>query len=152
MLVSLPIQHGGITVSLEENKARIRRYIDEVWNHQHLELLEQFVAQPEAVRTALQDLRTAYPDLHLTLDLLIAEGDWVAYHWTMRGTHELGIAVSWTGATFNRIVDGKIVADWVETDRLAILHQLGVFHEAGPPRPAYDALEGSSEPQEHWDS
>ncbi len=75
----------------------------------------------------MQELRTAYPDLHITLDLLISESDWVAYYWTMRGTHELEVQVSWTGTTFNRVVDGKIVEDWVETDRLTILHQLGVF-------------------------
>jgi predicted ester cyclase len=125
--VQYTLAQGGFLMSSEEHKALIRQYIDEVWNRHNLAAVEDFVADPAAARESFTRLHTAYPDLHVTIQDLIAEGDTVAYRWTMRGTHELGIPLTWTGMTFAHIAGGKIVAEWVEVDQLHILHQLGVF-------------------------
>jgi len=72
--------------------------------------------------------RTGLPDLRVTVEDLIAEGEKVAIRWKMQATHEhafRGIApggkpVTVTGTTVLRIVDGKIVERWVNWDSLAL--------------------------------
>src|SRR3712207_4125091 len=108
------------------NKALIWRLVDEAWNGANLAVLDALTANPAAYRTAITDLRIVYPDLHISIDQLIAEGDWVAYRWTAQGTHELGVQLTWSGATFSRIVQGKLVEDSRVADRLTLLEQLGV--------------------------
>ncbi len=110
----------------DANKALVQRLITEAWNNHNLTVLDDLVADPACYRTAITALRTAYPDLHMTIDQIIAEGDWVAYRWTAQGTHELGTQLCWTGMTFNRIQDGKIVDACFEADRLTLLEQLGI--------------------------
>jgi predicted ester cyclase len=70
--------------------------------------------------------------VRMTLDELVAEGDRVAFRWTMTGKHVgefAGIAptgrpVSLTGLNFERVADGKIVEHWSEYDRLALIEQV----------------------------
>ena len=78
--------------------------------------------------------RSAFPDLHMTIDDMVAEGDRVAYRWTVRGTHrgahtQLGIAptgkqVTGWGMSIDRIVGGKIVETWNRYDSLGLMQQL----------------------------
>lgn len=108
------------------NKAIIRRLIDEAWNGANLAVLDDLVAHPASYRTTIIQLRTAYPDLHISIDQTIAEGDWVAYRWTAQGTHELGVQLTWSGVNLSRIVQGKLVEDSSVADRLTLLEQLGI--------------------------
>lgn len=79
--------------------------------------------------------RNAFPDLHLTVDELIAEGDQHALLWSFTGTQtgELeGIAptgrrVSGSGISLGRIVNGKAVEEIVSRDLYGLLKQLGVI-------------------------
>ena len=79
-------------------------------------------------------LRTAFPDIHYTLDDVVAEGDRVAVRWHWTGTHKApfrafpatGKAVTNPGTGIFRFQDGKIVAAALETDRLGFLEQIGV--------------------------
>jgi len=142
-------------MSLEENKAVIRRYT-EACNKQSLALLEELVA-PDYVHSALQlrgweeykQLETmlwkAFPDLHETNEDFIAEGDRVCYRIKLTGTHtgELrgfphpsggkmtlaptGKKFTITGVSIKRIVDGKIVESWAVYDFLDFYKQLGVI-------------------------
>ncbi len=83
--------------------------------------------------------RSAFPDLHCTVEDEIGEGDKLAAHWTMRGTHKgpfLGnpptnrpIVVQ--GISFARTENGRIVEDWTLVDQMSILQQLGLIP---PPR------------------
>jgi len=128
----LPVVQDGrcwaerIPMDADVNKALIWRLVDEAWNGANLAVLDDLTANPAAYRTAITDLRIAYPDLHISIDQLITEGDWVAYRWTARGTHELGVQLTWRGVTFSRIVQGKLVEDSSVADRLTLLEQLGV--------------------------
>ena len=100
---------------------------------------------PAGFKTVVVGLRTAFPDLHYTVDDLVAERDQVAVRWHWTGTHRgpfrafpaTGKAVSNTGAGIFRLKDGKIVEALLETDRLGFLQQIGAVPEdAGRgPRP-----------------
>ena len=77
----------------------------------------------------------AFPDLRVTIEEMVASGDKVVSRFTLRGTHRgefLGIAptgkpVTTSGIVINRIVDGQIVADWEEYDRLGLMRQIGAI-------------------------
>jgi predicted ester cyclase len=83
--------------------------------------------------------RTAFPNIHVTIEDQIAEGDKVVTRWTGHGTHQgelMGIpptnkAVTVTGIAIDRIVAGKIVEHWENFDQLGMLVQLGVVPPPG---------------------
>ena len=79
-------------------------------------------------------LRTAFPDIHATIDDILAEGDKVVTRFTMTGTFKgeyMGIAptgkkITITGILITRWVDGKEVKAWENRDMLGFYQQLGV--------------------------
>lgn len=83
--------------------------------------------------------RSAFPDLHCTVEDEISTGDKVAAHWTLRGTHtglflsnpptNRSIAVQ--GMIFARTENGQIAESWALLDQMSILQQLGIVP---PPR------------------
>src|SRR5947209_19282825 len=99
--MSDPPKKGDHSMSTEENKATVRRAIEEGWNQGHVAVFDELNApnflyhDPGApgVRTnqdykrGVTESRSAFPDLHITIDDLIAEGDQVAMRWTFRGTN-----------------------------------------------------------------
>src|SRR3712207_1147619 len=122
-------------MSAEENKAMVRRFVEEVWNKGNLsvivevgspEWVEHDPDRPEELRglgdakRRVEEVRNAFPDLHVTLEDLIAEGDKVVSRWRARGTHQgelLGIPptsrqVEFTGMRIQRISGGKLVETW----------------------------------------
>ena len=133
----------------EENKAVVRRFIDEVINKGDLGVIDELVSPsmvdhsappglpsgPEGTKQMLTMFRTAFPDLNGTLPLqdLLAEGDKVAVRYTIRGTHQgdfMGIAatgkqVTIEGIEIDRIEDGKVVEHWESMDMMALMQQLG---------------------------
>ncbi len=122
-------------MSLEENKAIVRRYIEEVLNKGHLEVVDELFAldMHEQVKQIAAIFRTGFPDLRETIEDLIAEGDIVAARWTFHGTHlgefddlpATGKPVTMTGMSFYHMGGGKILDDWAEWDELGLLDQLG---------------------------
>ena len=82
---------------------------------------------------------TGIPDLHITTDDLIAEGDQVVKRWTARGTHKgdfmgvpaTGNRIEVTGIEIYRIAGGKIVEIWGVMDSLGLMQQLGVIPPMG---------------------
>lgn len=134
-----------------ENKALLRRWFEEVWNQGSPEAVDGLMAPdavvhaatgtlrgPEAFKAFQSAYRNAFPDVHLTLDQIVAEGDMVAARWTARGTHQgdgLGFAATnaraeFQGMVFARIRDGRFVEGWDCFDQLGMLQQLGAV-----PRP-----------------
>ena len=123
-------------MSLEENKAIVRRYIEEVLNGGHLEVIEELFTPDmhEQVKSIATIFRTGFPDMHETIDDLIAEADIVAARWTFQGTHQgefddlpaTGKPITMTGMSFYHLSGGKILDDWAEWDELGLLEQLGV--------------------------
>ena len=80
-------------------------------------------------------IRSAIPDLRITLEDDIAEGDKVVSRWRAQGTHQgelMGIAptgnqVTITGITIHRIEEGKIVEEWENWDALGLMQQIGAI-------------------------
>jgi len=87
----------------------------------------------EGMKQFVSMIRSALPDLRITLEEDIAEGDKVVSRWRAQGTHQgelMGIAptgneVAITGITIHRIEDGKIVEEWENWDALGLMQQIG---------------------------
>ena len=146
-------QTGEPSYDLEANKALVLQALDEIWNAHNLEAIDEFMApnyvhhDPE-LRMA-QDINgfkafvsaalAAFPDFHSTPDVILAERDRVAGHFTVEGTQlgeyrgipPTGNEVSFTGIVFFRIEDGKIAETWWSLDVLSLLRQLGVIPSPG---------------------
>ena len=128
-------------MSVEENKALIQRYIEEVWNNGNIDVLDELydasfsggsyggIAGLKAVVTSY---RTSFPDLNFTIEESVGEEDKIAYRWTARGTHQAvyeGIAptgkpITVTGITILHIADGQIIEDRAETTVPSLRGQL----------------------------
>ena len=136
-------------MSTEENKALVRRFYEEVFNKKNLAAVDTFVdpqiiehdlppglpAGSEGTRQFIGMYVAAFPDMHLTVEDIIAEGDEVTARFTIHGTHggELmgipptGKQVTTTGIQIVRVADSRIVENWVNFDALGMLQQLGVI-------------------------
>jgi steroid delta-isomerase-like uncharacterized protein len=145
-------QGGERKAMTEMNKTVSRRVVEEIFNRGELELADELVTAdyvghdpaspelimgPEGVRRQAAGYRAAFPDMRLTIEDEIAEGDKVVTRWTGRGTHAgdfFGIAptgkeTTVTGVTIDRLIDGKIVESWTNWDTFGLLQQLGVIAE-----------------------
>ena len=140
-------------MSAEDNKAIIRRFYEEVFNQKKRAAIEEFVdskgidhALPPGLPAGIEGTKqfitmylTAFPDLHFTVEDMIAEGDKVVARLTTRGTQQgafMGIPPTGKQATItaidiNRIVGGKSVEHWLNMDTLGLLQQLGVIPAPG---------------------
>jgi steroid delta-isomerase-like uncharacterized protein len=138
-------------MSLTENKALIRRIYDEMLQDGNFEHLEDLVhddyvdhTQPdgwptdrEGLRQQINYFRSAFPDINVTFEDVVAEGDAVAHRQTMRGTHlgeffgilPTGNKVTMTGSHFFHIADGKMIEHNANNDDLGMLRQLGAIPE-----------------------
>ena len=121
----------------------IQRVFDQAINAGELELLDELVAQNRgglsARRMGLKqwfvDLRSAFPDLHCTIEQEIRMSDQFAVRWTMRGTHQglllgnrpTGKQMQAQGVIFGRLVDGMIGEHWLLIDQFGLLQQLGII-------------------------
>jgi steroid delta-isomerase-like uncharacterized protein len=131
-------------MSLEENKALVRRWID-VYNTHNLDSFDEFIA-PDYVdhtnkvdREGLRKLFiigfTGFPDWHETIEDIIAEGDKVWIRITYTGTHTsefMGVAptgkkVSMAGVDIYRIENGKLIEYWHVSDQMNFNVQLGLI-------------------------
>ena len=133
-------------MSTEENKAIERRVIEEGFNKGNLSVIDELVSKdhvnhsdkyagPEQYKNFIMMYRAAFPDLLMTIEDQIAEGDEVVQRWTATGTHRgelmgippTGKKIEITGTYTTRIVEGKIVEDWGNWDTLSMMQQLGVI-------------------------
>jgi steroid delta-isomerase-like uncharacterized protein len=131
----------------EQNKAVYRRFIQEVFNAGRLDLLDELLspsyvyrdAPPgtppgaDGIKQVVTMFRAAFPDLAISIDEQVAEGDLVCSRTTLRGTQQgaifgipaTGKAVTVPGLTMVRIVDGRLVESWVKNDVMSLMSQLG---------------------------
>src|SRR6266704_5982285 len=137
-------------LAVQRNKAIIHRYFEEWGNHGNTKAADELIAanftlrNPPAVLRSLEEYKkgmtafhTAFPDLHFTVEEMIAEGDKVVVRWSLRGTHlgdyqgrpATGKAMSVTGMSLFRLADGKIQEITVSMDRLGQWQQLGWLPE-----------------------
>lgn len=133
----------------EANKAIVQQFVDEFWNKGDLTTAEKFLAAdsfrhdpatpdvgrgPEGEKQPAVIYRGAFPDLHLTLEDMLADGEKVVLRWTARGTHKgdlrgaapTGRRFEVSGITILRLSGGKIAEAWVNWDALGLMRQLGV--------------------------
>jgi predicted ester cyclase len=138
----------------EANKKLVREFVDVVKNGRKLDKLGDYF-KPDYVehnpvvasfgkgvdgyKAFLGHLFAAFPDDKVTIDQLVAEGDWVSYRATESGTHRgvflkipaTGKHATWTEIQFFRIANGKIVEHWVDVDIFGWFQQLGVIPPMG---------------------
>ena len=137
---------------LEENRALIHRWFEEVWNKGRADAIDEMFADdgiahgladesgsplrgPAAFREYHQKFRNAFPDVVVTVEDTIAEGDRVAARCTVRGKHagdSLGFAATHrpmeiTGISIVRVRDGKIIEGWNNFDFMRMMQQLGAI-------------------------
>ena len=140
----------------DQNKGLARRAFEEVWNQGKLTVLDELAASnatyndpnvpggkftgPEGIKQFVQIYRTAFPDVHITINDQIAEGDEVVTRWTATGTHKgqfMGIAPTnkhstVTGVNIERFQNGKVVEGWANYDMFGMLQQMGVVPALAP--------------------
>lgn len=141
-------------MSAEQNKAIVRRFIEELWNNRKLDVADAIFAadcvthqlrsgaepvsaprSPDLVKKHVTEWLVGFPDLRFTIEQMIAEADQVAARTVMQGTHTgvwLGVAptgrhVSIRMTTVHRIANGKIAEDWVLVESLGFFQQLGLI-------------------------
>ena len=137
--------------NLEINKAIVQRYVDEIQNGHSLEALDSifaddfvdhmassgglFVGGMDGLKRGYATFLNAFPDLHVTVEDMIAEGDKVVAYKTLTGTHRgthLGISatdkrVQYQIISIYGIKNGKITEYWGLQDEMSLLRQFGVI-------------------------
>jgi len=134
----------------EQNKALMRRWFEEVWNRGQADAIEEmfasdgvaygltderqnFMRGPADYKIFYHQYREAFPDIHITIEDMIAEGDKVATRCLVKGRptgNSLGVTatnapISFEGVAITRIKDGKIVEAWNYFDLATMHRQLG---------------------------
>ena len=138
-------------MSTETNKSTSRRLIDELINNKNYDLIDELFAPDfveheeipgvdpgrDGVHQAFRMFLTAFPDLNVTIEDLLADGDKVVIREQWTGTHQgefMGMPATGNQVAFNvidivRYADGKLVEHWAVSDMLALLTQLGAIPE-----------------------
>ncbi len=136
-------------MSLQENKAVVRRFSEEFKNRANLSIVDELMTPDfvhhfkdprlapgrEGLKQLGQSIFAGFSDVHVTVEALIAEGDLVVERSTARARHSgefsrvppTGHAVVWTEIHVYRLMDGKIAELWSEFDLLGILMQIGAL-------------------------
>ena len=143
-------------MSTEDNKAIVRRFIEEGWNQGNVALFDELTAPNwiyhdpsfpnvrtlEDYKRWTTETRSAFPDMYSTIEDMIAEGDQVVVRASLRGTNTgdivtpmhipaTGKQVTVSGMTIVRFAGGKGVEVWNLTDTLGIFQQLGLIPVPG---------------------
>lgn len=136
----------------DENKALIRRWFEEVWNKGREEAIDEMFAPagiahgladdagnalrgPQDFKPFFRKFRSAFPELEIVVEDIVAEGDKVAARCSVRGNHQsdslgfaaTGLSTEFTGITIVRIEDGRIVEAWNNFDFMTMFKQLGAL-------------------------
>jgi steroid delta-isomerase-like uncharacterized protein len=139
-------------MSAEQNKVIVRRWVEGGWNGGNLDLVDEFYADDytlhdptmpvhgrESFKQYVRMYHGVFPDLHFTIEEMVAEGDTVAWRITARGTHKgalMGIPptdkpVAISATIISRFVDSKWSQDWLNIDMLGMLQQIGAIPAPG---------------------
>jgi steroid delta-isomerase-like uncharacterized protein len=148
------MRKGDDQMSLEQNRTMARRSLEEVWNQGTLDIVDEIFATDyvyhdpgnpegwhgqEGIRQAVSTYRAAFPDLHFTIEDMVAEGDRVVLRWTGTGTHKgelmgippTGKQVTIPGINLVRYEGSKAAEEWSGWDTLGMMQQLGVIPPMG---------------------
>jgi len=133
-------------MSVEQNKQIMRRMIEEIWNKGNLLVADELFAAdhyspsapdlprgPESVKMLVTMFRSAMPDYHMIIDMILADDHKVVARFIQSGTHvgaplmgmpPSGRRAEWTEIGVLEIENGMIVRSWYEVDMLSMLQQL----------------------------
>lgn len=137
-------------MTTDQNKITARRVVEEGFNKRDLKVLDEVYSKdainhdpqqpnagtgPEAVRKSMSTWLVAFPDVKLTIEHEIAEGDFVVQRLKSTGTNTgslTGMPATGKKTTINGVMtskfkDGKIVESWALFDQLSLLQQLGAI-------------------------
>ena len=140
-------------MSAEQNKSIVRRWVEEGWNKGNTAVIDQVYApdyvqhepapemvnSSEALKQYVGTFLTAFPDLNLSVEDLIAEGDKVVWRFKSTGHHNgpfmgmpaTGKTGNITGIVIFRLENSRIVEGWVNIDTLGLLQQVGMIPTPG---------------------
>ena len=140
-------------MSAEQNKSIVHRWIEEGWNKHNVAMIDQVYApnyvqhepepqtvnSSEALKQYVGAYLTAFPDLNLSIEDLIAEGDKVVWRFQSMGHQNgpflgmppTGKAGNITGIVIFRLENSRIVEGWVNIDVLGLLQQIGMIPMPG---------------------
>ena len=136
-------------MGIVENKKIVRRYIEEAVNAGNLENLEEIISSEyietlgpngetlgiEGAKQHILAVRQTFPDLHLTIEKQIAEGDWVVTCVTAKATHQgswlgmkpTGKKVAITGVNVDKVINGRIVEHGGAANMFEALLEIGAI-------------------------
>ncbi len=136
-------------MTIEANKAILKRFWDEGFNQVDTKAISEFVAvdyhnhdmapgEQNGIAGLLQFMRlthTAFPDMRVIADKIVAEGDVVVTRWSVTGTHKgefmgvppTGRPITITGLAMHRIENSQIKEGWNNWDALGLLQQVGAI-------------------------
>jgi steroid delta-isomerase-like uncharacterized protein len=135
-------------MSTEQNKANDRRFVEEVWSQGNMAAVDEVLADnyilhdpsstihgAEGFKQFVSMFRTAFPDLQMTIEDQITDGEKLVRRFKVRGTHKgalqgippTGKQVTVTGILISHYGNGKLEEDWSNFDALGMLQQLGVI-------------------------
>lgn len=134
-------------MSPEENKAIVRRYLDEAWNKGNVDSMDELMTTDyrryvgvtgtyldrERQKQRIAGIRAAFEPVQLILDDILAEGDKVTIFIRIKGTHNgtfMGVSPTGKDVTIGaidilRLVDGRVAEHWGVMDTYGLLQQLG---------------------------
>jgi steroid delta-isomerase-like uncharacterized protein len=138
---------------MDDPKELVNRFVEELWNERRLDVADAIFAKdcvthqlrsgvptdavprgPQAIKEHVTGWVASFPDLHFSIEQMMGEGDRVVMQLLMEGTHQsawMGIPASGRKMqirmfTVHRVMQGKIVEDWVLVESLGFFQQLGV--------------------------
>ena len=138
-----------------KNKRLARRIFVELGNRGNMAVIRELVGSefvnhqldghevrgPEGMRRVVGEFRTAFPDVHVTVDDQIAEADIVVTRWTAAGTHRgplgevapTGKQVKFSGISMMRFDNARLIEEWELADQLGLLRQVGAITDSPTP-------------------
>ena len=117
----------GYFSAAEENKAVVRRIVEQVVNQKKLTMVDELFSDeyrphpsqhgrpvgPEHAKRNFSRMHETFPDLRAAIEAMVAEGDTVALRMTLSGTHlPTGQRTTWSAMVFARFAEGKVTEDW----------------------------------------
>jgi predicted ester cyclase len=133
------------------SKAIFREHFEQIWNRKDASAIERFIAPTyrgfdaaeliagiEGYKHHFETITTAFPDLRITIDIILGEADRVAARWVVEATHTgpfgeippTGKRVRVTGTAVARIRNRQLVEEHANSDTLGLLQQIGITPEA----------------------
>jgi predicted ester cyclase len=160
---------AGYAEDVEQNKRVIRRLYDELFSKWNFAVVDELISPdfighemppgmprgPEGIRQFYGAIRAGLPDVRLTVEDIMGEGDKVVVRWRARATHRgdfrgippTGKPVSFTGNAIYRLSKGKVAERWVEVDLLGLTEQMRAPAAAAGPADAVQAPAGTTDQQ-----